>query len=103
MRQFLSKQNEFANVNEILNEIINEINENQKNINDQTYISKLVWENYLMSHYEISKIAIAILSICPSESCVERSFSIQSDVHTKDRNRMQNDLIDAEMNIKYNL
>ena len=33
----------------------------------------LVWSGYQTTHYELSKIAIAILSICPSEASVERS------------------------------
>jgi len=46
---------------------------------------------------------IAILSIYPTESCVERSFSAQTDILTLDRNRLTNDVIDAEMNIKWNI
>ena len=73
-----------------------------KNQNKQ-YNIKLLWNLYIPSHYELSTIAIAILSICPSEASVERSFSIQSNVHSLERNRLSKDLIDAEMNIKINL
>ena len=68
-----------------------------------SYISKLVWGKYVTEYYELAKVAIALLSICPSEACVERSFSVLSDVHTLDRNRLSNDIIDAEMSIKINL
>ena len=53
--------------------------------------------------YELSKIAIAILSICPTEASVERSFSILSNIHTLERNNLHEDLIDAELSIKINL
>ena len=76
---FLAKQNEFANI-EVS---INNIKQNVKNIS--------------------SKIAIAILSICPSDACVERSFSCQTEVHSLDSNRMHNDIIEAEISIKFSL
>ena len=54
----------------------------------------------MVSHYELSTISIAMLSICPSEACVERSFSIQSNVHSSERNKLSEDLVEAEMNLK---
>ena len=59
--------------------------------------------SYLSSYYELVNVITAILSFCPSEACVERSFSIQSNVHSQERTRLAEELIEAEMNIKINL
>ena len=96
--EFLTKQKEFANIRNII------LNLKQacilKNIE---YNSKYVWGRFLNSHYELSSVAIALLSICPSEASVERSFSSLIDTHSVERNRLTNDIIEAEMTIKWNL
>lgn len=95
--EFIARQNEFVFINSNYNEII-------KKMNGQKYYDiKILWHQYLPSHYELSKVVIAILSVTPSESSVERSFSIQSDVHSKERNKLSKEVIEAEMNIKINL
>jgi hypothetical protein len=47
-------------------------------------------------------VALALLSIVPSEAAVERSFSMQDSIHTKKRNRLSDDSINAEMFIRFN-
>ena len=83
--------------------IITNVKETENNNDNIAYISKIVWGNLMVDNYELSKIAISLLSICPTESCVERSFSSLSDVHSLERNRLNNDIIDAEMIIKFNV
>lgn len=99
LTKLVIKQGEFSKINEY----IAEIKEDEENITNIAYIHKLVWGRLISKYYELSKIAIAILSICPSEANVERSFSILADIHTQDRNRLSNDIIDAELSIKMNL
>lgn len=70
--------------------------------NGKVYSPILTWGRYQTSHYELSKVAIAIHSICPTEACVERSFSAQTDVHSKKRNRLIGNVIEAEMRLKFN-
>lgn len=67
------------------------------------YNINLLWSCYYSTHYELTHVVLAILSICPSESCVERSFSAQADVHSEERNRLHDVTIEAELNIKLNL
>lgn len=98
MGEFLSRQNDFASVNIKKTEYIN-----MCKIQNRQYNIKLVWTYFLPIYHELSKVAIALLSICPSEASVERSFSAQSDVHSSDRNRLSNEIIEAEMNIKINV
>jgi hypothetical protein len=57
---------------------------------------------YVPQYYELTHIILALLSICPSEASVERSFSLQSDVHSLERNKLTNEIINAEMIIKMN-
>lgn len=97
LNEFVSRQNEFININSD-NEQLKEKYKKQ----EKKYDIKALWYTYIPTHYELANIAIAILSICPSEACVERSFSIQSDVHTLKRNKLLGEYIEAEMNIKMN-
>jgi hypothetical protein len=64
------------------------------------YAPELVWIDYMHSHPELYRIAMCLLSICPSESSVERSFSMQDTVHRPDRNRLDDSQVEAEMIIK---
>lgn len=96
--RLLIRQKEFSKLEIMLIETKNEEGNDNK-----VYISKLVWGKLFTDCYELANIALAILSICPSEACVERSFSILSNVHTLERNKMHDDLIDAELSIKINL
>ena len=97
LNEFIGRQNDFALINSKDKEL-NDI----YNYQGKIYNIKTLWIEFISSYYELSKVAIAILSICPSEACVERSFSIQQDIHTLERNRLKNEFINAEMNIKMN-
>jgi hypothetical protein len=98
INELLARQNEFAYIENTINNL-----KQACEIKKTIFTFKYVWGGYCASYFELSKVAIAILSIYPTESCVERSFSVQTDVHTLDRNRLSNDIIDAEMNIKWNI
>jgi hypothetical protein len=64
------------------------------------FCAKKVW--LLHSELELSKVAVALLSLSPSEAAVERSFSAQGSVHTSLRNRMGDSSVQDEMFIKFN-
>lgn len=97
LSEMLAKQNVFKNINSYIIEFKSISNDDMK------YSAKLVWARFLNSKKELSETALALLSICPSEACVERSFSALSDVHTDDRNRLKKDIIEAEMHLKWNI
>jgi hypothetical protein len=65
---------------------------------------RLLWHLYQSpgSALELSATAIAILSLGATEASVERTFSAQDNVHRKKRNRLDNDVIEAEMCICVN-
>lgn len=98
LNEFILRHDIFATVDSE-----NEKMKDMYKMQNKKYNIKLLWNLYTSSHYELSKIAVAILSICPSEASVERSFSMQSDVHSLERNKLSEELIEAEMNIKINL
>jgi hypothetical protein len=50
----------------------------------------------------LSFIAICIFSIGISEASAERSFSDQKFVHSKIRNRLNEDIVQSEMRIRFN-
>ena len=51
---------------------------------------------------ELGNVAICLLSLGISEASCERSFSIQQLTHSKVRNRLNEDIVQAEMRIRYN-
>lgn len=63
------------------------------------------WKNFLMydSTKLIATIGCRILSIPATSADVERSFSIQGNVHTKSRNRLTEKNIDKLMRVKWHL
>jgi hypothetical protein len=61
-----------------------------------------VWESFRDGAFELTSVAIAILSICASEAAVERSFSLQDRIHSKSRNKSNDELVEAQMFIKFN-
>ena len=97
LSQMLTRESNFKK----LNAFIKSIKETSTSTNTK-YDAKLIWGNFLVSKKELAEVAIALLSICPTEACVERSFSTLSNVHTKSRNKMKNKLIQAEMQIRWN-
>jgi hypothetical protein len=96
--EFLPKQKRFADIDNVIMNV-----KKACEIENVQYCTTLVWGRFYGSCYELSKIAIAILSICPTESTVERSFSALSDIHTLERNRLANNIIEAELKIKWNI
>jgi len=63
----------------------------------------VVWGNIENdSTKPLAIVAKALLRIVPTEATVERSFSAQDDVHRRDRNRLSQPLVQAEMMIKWN-
>jgi hypothetical protein len=61
-----------------------------------------VWAQYALDDLELPTVALALLSIAASEAAVERSFSAQDAVHTKKRNRLGKDIVQAEMFVRFN-
>jgi len=51
---------------------------------------------------ELALVALALLSVSASEAAVERTFSAQGRVHSKARNQLSNEAVEAEMMIKFN-
>jgi hypothetical protein len=61
---------------------------------------RLFWALY--KQHTLSTIARVLLSLSASEAAVERTFSAQGAVHTKNRNRLANPVVQAEMFLKFN-
>lgn len=64
--------------------------------------SRKFWNLYFHTVPELAQVSIAILSIAATEACVERTFSTQDSIHSKKRNKLGNDIIEAEMVINFN-
>jgi len=67
---------------------------------EEEFDPRLVWSLYTES--SLSRVALVLLSIGASEAAVERSFSSQAAVHSKERNRLHNETVEAEMFLKFN-
>ena len=63
---------------------------------------RLAWANHIRTSPVISLGAIALLSVAGSEAAVERTFSAQGKVHSKGRNRLRDDSVEAEMFCRFN-
>lgn len=63
---------------------------------------KVVWSQYLESNEELCACVMALLSMTSSEAAVERSFSLQDQVHSKRRNRLADAQVEKEMFIRFN-
>jgi len=61
---------------------------------------RTVW--HLYSETLLAQVALVLLSVGASEAAVERTFSTQSLVHTKLRNRLLPPIVEAEMFIRFN-
>jgi hypothetical protein len=61
--------------------------------------ARLVWHLFGM---ELPLVAIALLSVIASEAAVERTFSAQDAVHTRKRNRLGEETVEAEVFVKFN-
>lgn len=60
------------------------------------------WKNYLPFEETkmLAKIGCRLASISASSADVGRSFSVQSQLHTKSRNRMKKEVVDKVMRVK---
>ena len=76
--------------------------EEQKQIQEMEVDWKLFWTKYYHICPHLSIVALCLLSIGISEACVERSFSIQKLTHSDTRNRMKEDIVEAEMRLRFN-
>ena len=62
----------------------------------------LFWSKQKRSAPELSTVAICLLSFGISEASAERSFSIQKLTHSSLRNRLNSELVEAEMILRFN-
>lgn len=69
---------------------------------ERSFNPRLVWYLHLRHSPVLAHAALALLSVAGSEASVERTFSAQGDVHTDRRNRMADEIVEAEMFIKFN-
>ncbi len=76
--------------------------EDLANAQERSFNPRLVWYLHLRHSPVLAHAALALLSVAGSEASVERTFSAQGDVHTDRRNRMADDIVEAEMFIKFN-
>jgi hypothetical protein len=91
---FQGKTNEFSNLAYIVSKY--------KDEDKELFDAKRIWYYYLSISKEFCNVVIALLSIPISEAAVERSFSLQSVVHRKLRNRLSKYNIRKEMLIAFN-
>jgi len=98
INSFRSRHGIFKNINNIISDIKSAC------ISQKIFFQpKLVWVNYKDDAYELYTIVNALLSICPTESSVERTFSIQNSIHTKKRNRLDQKTVESELILQWNL
>ena len=68
----------------------------------QSFDAKAVWSLYLEDAPVIAHAAVALLSVAGSEAAVERSFSAQGTVHSDLRNWLSDEMVEAEMFVRFN-
>jgi hypothetical protein len=109
--EFRSQSRAFSNVDQIQKDSktlqlqMNQIKTNSNSSDTRTFSfwdPKLVWSQFLERALELSQSVLVLLSIPSSEAAVERSFSMQSQVHSKIRNRSADEQVETEMFIKMN-
>ena len=61
------------------------------------------WEGLALTIPLLSKIALSVYSIVPSEASVERSFSHQSIVHSDLRNKLSDEAVQSVMFVRMNV
>jgi hypothetical protein len=62
----------------------------------------LFWSKMKIFAPELSNVATCLLSLAISEASCERSFSVQKLTHSKLRNRLNDQIVEAEMIIRFN-
>jgi hypothetical protein len=63
---------------------------------------RAAWSNHIHAAPILCLGAIALLSVAGSEAAVERTFSAQGRIHSKYRNRLKDEAVEAEMYVKFN-
>ena len=91
LAQFNAREGMFASLDEDKSAIARQAGE---------FNPRLVWSLYAES--TLARVALVLLSVSASEAAVERSFSAQAFVHSKERNRLHSETIEAEMFLKFN-
>ena len=105
--EFESGLGSFARKNAYLKNFVRPIPNHSINYDEsnpsQTEIDWLLfWNKMKIYAPELSNVAVCLLSLGISEASCERSFSIQQLTHSKVRNRLREDIVQAEMRIRYN-
>jgi hypothetical protein len=96
---FMCKTSHFFELPSIIEQVIK-----TQQVQERRYLNPVnVWKYFIDDVPELTKSVLAILALPASEASVERSFSQQSLVHRKHRNRMREEQVETEMIIKYNL
>jgi hypothetical protein len=80
----------------------NSIDFDEKNPTKREINWRVFWLKMKEYAPELGSVAICLLSLGISEACAERSFSIQKLTHSHIRNRLNEDIVEAEMIIRYN-
>ena len=65
-------------------------------------MTALLWESYGGEGKELQKVAMKILSFTCSVTGCERNWSTFDQVHTKRRNRLEQQRLNAPVYVKYN-
>ena len=105
--QFMGRAGPFSNLDEEVDQMkAQQLLDNSTQSKDGKTISwwdpKLTWHFHLASSPELALTAIALLSVTASEAAVERTFSAQDAIHTKKRNLLKDDIVEAELFVKFN-
>lgn len=77
-----------------------EIQSMQRRAGNGVWDPRKIW--WLHPGLQLSTVALALLSCSASEAAVERTFSAQGLLHSKRRNALNNDAVQAEMMMKFN-
>ena len=97
---FSSKQQYLTSSTQLIQK--NSVNFDPENIEKRETNWLLFWSRMKRTAPELSNVAICLLSLGISEASCERSFSVQKLTHSKVRNRLNSDIVEAEMIIRFN-
>ena len=99
LAQWAGQQGSFTDINR---SVISMRNASAAAVPPAAFDPRLPWFELMNDHIELAYVAVALLSAPASEAAVERTFSAQDAVHTRKRNRMLSDIVQAEVFIKFN-
>jgi hypothetical protein len=94
LAQFVSRQGAFVYIDSTVESLQRA---------SSSFDPRLVWHLLAAQKVELAIVALALLSVAASEASVERTFSAQDAVHSKNRNRLGSSTIEAEVFMKFNL